>query len=259
MDDDLLDFAVETVESTVESLKENIRSSLEIEYKSKFDLVTEIDREVENEIIEAVQREFPGHDIIAEETSTDIEGSDHIWYIDPISGSTNYAHNLPVYGISLALRVKEKIEIAVVYNSVEDKIFSAKRGYGANVEGKEISVSEIERIERSIVSTSFPYDESGRNRNLEYFDKIAPKVEGIRRTGSVAVDFSYLSLGVLDGFWAVGLKSWDTAAGSLLVEESGGKVSRIDGKDHELEAETILVSNGKIHEDMIELLSERDI
>jgi len=253
--DDLLDFAKETVESTVESLKDNIRTGLKIEYKAKFDLLTEIDRKVEDKIVTTIREEFPRHDIVAEESSATIKGSDHVWYIDPISGSTNYAHGLPVYGVSLALRIGENIEIGAIYNSVEDEVFYTERGRGAFVNGLKTSVSDIESIGKSLVSTSFPYHKRGRNKNLEYFNKISPKVEGIRRTGSVAVDFSYLALGVLDGFWAVDLKPWDTAAGLILVEESGGKVSGIDGRSYELVDETILASNGRIHDRMMELLS----
>ena len=254
--DDLLDFAKETVESTVESLKDNIRTGLKIEYKSKFDLLTEMDMKVEDEIVTAIKEEFPKHDIVAEESFATMKRSDHVWYIDPISGSTNYAHGLPIYGVSLALKIGENIEVAAIYNSIEDEVFYAERGKGAYVGGKKLSVSDVEDVGKSIVSTSFPYEDRGRNKNLEYFKKVVPKVEGIRRTGSVAVDFSYLALGVLDGFWAVGLKPWDTAAGLLLVEESGGRVSSIDGEDHELGAESILVSNGEIHEDIMKLLNE---
>ncbi len=255
-EEDLLDFARETVESTVEPLKENIRSGLMIEYKSKFDLLTEMDSKVEDEIVTAIQEKFPKHDIVAEESSATIKGSDHVWYIDPISGSTNYAHGLPVYGVSLALKIGENIELGAIYNSVEDEVFYVERGKGAYVGGKNLSVSDIKDIEKSIISTSFPYEDRGRDKNLEHFKKVVPKVEGIRRTGSVAVDFSYLAQGVLDGFWAVGLKPWDTAAGLLLVEESGGRVSNIDGKDHELGADSILASNGNIHEDMRRLLNQ---
>jgi len=253
--DDQLDFAKKIVESIIESLKENIRTGLKIEYKSKFDLLTEMDRKVENKIVTAIQEEFPKHDIVAEESAASIKGSDHVWYIDPISGSTNYAHSIPIYGVSLALKIGENIEVGAIYNSVEDEVFYAERGKGAYVGGKKLSISDVEDIEKSIVSTSFPYDDIGRKKNLQYFNEISPKVEGIRRTGSVAVDFSYLALGVLDGFWAVGLEPWDTAACVLIVEESGGRVSSIDGKDYELEAETILASNGKIHEEMKKVVS----
>ncbi|MEF8833134.1 MAG: inositol monophosphatase family protein [Candidatus Thermoplasmatota archaeon] len=258
-DYDFLEFARTTVESTVSSLKENIRKRLKVEYKSKFDLFTEMDKYAENEILKAIKKNFPEHDIVTEETDMERGGSDYVWYIDPISGSTNYAHGFPIYGVSLALKVGGKMKIGVIYNSIEDKVFYAERGKGAYLESEEISVSDIENIEKSIVSTTFPYNEQGRKKNLEYFNNIAPKLEGIRRTGSVSVDFSYLSLGLLDGFWAVDLEPWDTSAGWLLVEESGGKVSKLNGDDYGLEAESILLSNGKIHEDMIEVLKREDI
>ncbi len=254
-EDDLLDFAKETVGSVVGDLKKNIHNSLKIQYKAKFDLYTEMDKWVENEIVRAIRENFPEHDIVTEEADTVIGKSDHVWYIDPISGSTNYAHGIPIYGISLALEVRENIEIGAIYNSVEDEIFYAERGKGAYVEGEKLSVSDVEEIQKSTVSTSFPYNKSGRNKNLAYFKRIAPEVEGVRRTGSVSVDLSYLAHGSLDAFWAVGLKSWDTAACWLLVEESGGRVSRINGQKYELERESILVSNGKTHEDMVRLLN----
>lgn len=254
-EDDLLGFAKDTVGSVVDDLKKNIYDHLEIRYKGKFDLYTQMDKRVESEIVRAISETLPEHDIITEETDTVIGGSDQVWYIDPISGSTNYAHGLPIYGVSLALKVRDKIKLGVIYNSIHDRLFYAERDKGAYVGDVKMSVSEVENIERSIVSTSFPYTKSGRNKNLEYFTKIAPKVEGVRRTGSVSVDLSYLALGFLDAFWAVGLESWDTAAGLLLVEESGGSVSRVSGQKYDLEAESILVSNGKIHEDIVRILN----
>lgn len=250
-----LEFARDTVKSTVGSLKENIRDRLNVTYKSKFDLFTEMDKFVENNILRSIQENFSGHDIITEETDTEMMGSDHVWYIDPISGSTNYAHGLPIYGISLALKIDENMEVGVIYNSVEDKVFYTERGKGSYIGCVDISVSDIEHIEKAMISTSFPYNEIGRKENLEYFNKVAPEVEGIRRTGSVAVDLSYIALGLIDGFWAIGLESWDTAAGVLLIEESGGRVSDVEGEDYGLESKSILVSNGKIHEDMIRLLN----
>jgi len=255
VENNLLDFARETVESVVGILKENIHNRLEVQYKAKFDLYTEMDKRVENQIMRAISENFPEHDIVTEETDIATGKSDHVWYIDPISGSTNYAHGLPIYGVSLALEVRENIQVGAIYNSVEDEVFYAERGKGAYVEGKKLSVSDVEEIQKSTVSTSFPYNKSGRNKNLEYFNRIAPIVEGVRRTGSVSVDLSYLAHGSLDAFWAVGLESWDTAACWLLVEESGGRARRINGQNYELEAESILVSNGKIHEDMVRLLN----
>ena len=142
----LLEFVRETVESTVEPLKENIHTGLKTEYKSKFDLLTEMDRKVENKIVTAIQEKFPRHDIVAEESSRSIMGRDHVWYIDPISGSTNYAHGVPIYGVSLALKIGENIEVGAIYNSVEDEVFYAERGKGAYVEGKKLFVSDVGNI-----------------------------------------------------------------------------------------------------------------
>ncbi len=252
-DSEHLKFAMGAVRSVVKSLKENIDERSKVEYKSKFDLYTEMDKKVENQIVDAIQTKYPEHDIVTEETDLEITGSDHVWYLDPISGSTNYAHGLPIYGVSMALRIGEEIKIGVIYNSVVDSLFYAEKNEGAYLEEKKIFVSEVENIDKAIVSTSFPYEKKGRAENLEYFNEIAPKVEGIRRTGSVSVDFSFLALGLIDGFWGVGLKSWDTAAGSLLVEESGGQVSNIYGKTYDISEKDILFSNKEIHDDMLEM------
>lgn len=250
-----LDFARGTVESAVESLKENVHESLEIRYKSKFDLFTKMDKQVENSIVGSIRENFPDHDIVTEETDLERVGSDKVWYIDPISGSTNYAHGLPIYGISLALKLEDEIKVGAIYNSVADKVFYAEKDEGAYLEEEKISVSTVDKIEKALVSTTFPYNEEDRKKNLEYFNKIAPKVEGIRRTGSVSVDLSFLALGAIEGFWAIELKSWDTAAGWLLVEESGGEVSRINGEKYGLKADSILVSNGEIHSDLMEMMT----
>lgn len=249
-----LDFARETVESIINTVKKNLSKSLEIKYKSKFDLFTEMDKRVENKIVSSIRKNFPEDDIVTEESDLEQRGSDRVWYLDPISGSTNYAHGLPIYGISLALEVEGEMKSGVIYNSVEDEVFYAEKNKGAFVEGREISVSDVNEIEKAVVSTTFPYDEEERKRNLEYFDRIATKVEGIRRTGSVSVDLTYLALGTIDGFWSIGLEPWDSAAGWLLAEESGGKVTRIDGGDYGLEADSMLVSNREIHEAMMENL-----
>ncbi len=252
-----LRFAKKTIESSIELLKKSIYEDLEIEYKSKFDLFTKVDKRVEKNIVESIKENYPEHDIVTEETDLKLKGSENVWYIDPISGSTNYAHDLPFFGISLALKYDEEIKVGVVYNSVEDEVFYAEKNGGAYRGDKRLTTSDVAEIGKAVVSTTFPYDEEGRNRNLKYFNRIAPKVEGIRRTGSVSVDLSYLSMGALDGFWALGLESWDTAAGWLLVEESQGEVSTIEGDKYGLEKDSILVSNEDIHRDLIESLRDR--
>ncbi len=254
MSEDFQNFAKSTVEKAGKSLKENIIIDKDVEYKKKFDLVTDMDKNIERSIVDSIQEKYPSHDIVTEEMDLERTGSEYTWYLDPISGTTNYAHGLPIFGISLALEIGDKISVCGIYNSVENKVFHAQRGKGAFVGEKKISVSEVDELEKAVVSTTFPYNERGRKRNLEHFNEVALKVEGIRRTGSVSVDLPYLACGIIDGFWAVELEPWDTAAGSLLVEESGGSITEIDGGEYDINSETFLATNGKIHDEIIECI-----
>ncbi len=257
-EEDLWSFARKTVNEAGQTLKEEISKDPGVEYKKKFDLVTDTDKKIERSIVDSIKKGYPDHDIVTEEADIERTGSDHVWYLDPISGTTNYAHCMPIYGISLALEIEDEICVSAIYNSVEEEVFHAEKGEGAYMGEKEITVSQVETIEKSLVSTTFPYDEEGRKKNLEYFERIAPNVEGIRRTGSVSVDLPYLALGVLDGFWAIELKPWDTAAGLLLVEESGGSVTEIDGSGYDIHSDSIVATNGIIHEVTIERLNAGD-
>ena len=229
-----------------------------ISYKSRTDLVTNIDRESEKHICARINERFPEHSIIAEEGGGSDLGGDFLWYIDPLDATNNFAHGIPFFCVSLGIysRAKGSVVAGVVFDPVHDELFTAKRGCGAYCNGERVKVSPTGDIGISLLATGFPYDkENSEKNNLKQFSAMLPKVQGIRRIGSAALDLCYVACGRLDGFWEPMLKPWDTAAGSLIVEEAGGRVSRYDGGRYDPEFPQIIASNGLIHESMTSLLN----
>lgn len=228
-----------------------------ISYKSRTDLVTDADRASEKLLVERISEKFPDHDIVAEEGSGREAGGDYIWYVDPLDGTNNFAHGLPFFCISLgvySIPLKQVIA-AVVYNPFLEEMFTAVRGGGAFLNDRPISVSTLNDIGVSLVATGFPYDKAtSPNNNLQEFNRIILKIQGIRRMGSAAIDLSYVACGRIDGYWEPKLKPWDTAAGSLIVEEAGGKVTVYNGGPYQPTYPEIAASNGRIHQQLIDLL-----
>ena len=178
------------------------------------------------------------------------------WIIDPLDGTTNYAHGYPVFCVSIALENKGKVILGVVYDPMREEMFVAVHGKGAYLNGKKISVSDCSNISKSLLATGFPYDiRESKENNLDYFNSMAINVQAIRRAGAAALDLANLAAGRFDGFWELKLKPWDTAAGGLLVTEAGGVISDIAGKKWNLQSPSLLASNGLIHEQMIKVLS----
>ncbi len=232
-------------------------SETEISYKSSTNIVTSIDKESEALLYSRLKAQYPGHSIIAEEGSRSENNSDYIWYIDPLDGTNNFAHGIPMFCVSLGLysRIEKKVIAGVVYDAFHDEMFAASDGGGAYLNGRKIRVSATRDIAYAMIATGFPYDKlTSPDNNLREFNNFLPRIQGIRRLGSAALDLCYVACGRLDGFWEPKLYPWDTAAGSVIVREAGGNVSKYDGSPFDPEYPEIMASNGALHPQMIEIL-----
>jgi myo-inositol-1(or 4)-monophosphatase len=244
---------------------------IKIEYKGDADLVTAADRASEALIRERIQQQFPGHDVLGEEQGLNDQGSDYRWYVDPLDGTTNFAHGYPVFCVSMALedRALEHRELArresgqpaqriagVVYDPTRDELFSAEQGKGAHLNGAAIHVSQAAQLKESLLATGFPSHKRHKNPNIHFYHQITLRTHGVRRAGSAALDLCNVASGRFDGFWEFNLNPWDTAAGALIVEEAGGKVSRFDGSPFEIDSRETLASNGLIHPALVQEFQE---
>lgn len=229
---------------------------LKIEYKGEADLVTAADRASETLIRERIAKQFPSHDVLGEEQGLNDRGSEYRWYVDPLDGTTNFAHGYPVFCVSMALEhrsVSEATRIAgVVYDPTRDELFTAERGKGAQLNGKPIHVSMAAQLKECLVATGFPSHKRHKNPNIFFYHQITLRTHGVRRAGSAALDLCCVACGRFDGFWEFNLNPWDTAAGVLIVEEAGGKVSRFDGSAFELDSRETLASNGLVHDALVQ-------
>ncbi len=255
----MLNFAVQTARDAGLILAERMgRKSLQVTNKGVIDLVTEADLAAERFIIERIQAHYPRHGILAEESGAthSVEGaSEYKWIVDPLDGTTNYAHGYPCFCVSIALERAGEIIIGVIYDPLRDEMFAAERGMGATLNGRRVRVSEVEELNRAMVCTGFPYDVRDRGDFARHFAHFIMHAQAIRRDGSAALDMAYVACGRFDGFFEEGLRPWDVAAGVLLIEEAGGRVSRYDGQPFDVYTPPILVSNGLIHEEMMRVLA----
>jgi myo-inositol-1(or 4)-monophosphatase len=230
-----------------------------VQYKGEINLVTEADRLSEKLITERIGRTFPGHGILAEESPEIKNGSGFRWIIDPLDGTTNYAHGFPVFSVSIALEVEGIIHLGVVYNPMTEELFTAEKGKGAFLNGRRLAVSGTADLAQGLLATGFPYDlREDRNNNINYHRVMTMTAQAIRRIGSAALDLAYVAAGCFDGFWEMKLQPWDTAAGWLLVTEAGGIVTDFEGGAYHLHSPHLLASNGLIHEQMRLLLAKTD-
>ena len=236
-------------------LIEHFHEGLKIEYKGEADLVTAADRASEALIRERVSQQFPSHDVLGEEQGLEDRGSEYRWYVDPLDGTTNFAHGFPVFAVSMALeqrRGDEATRIAgVVYDPTRNELFAAEKGKGAQLNGKAIQVSKITQLKECLVATGFPSHKRHKNPNIFFYHQITLRTHGVRRAGSAALDLCSVACGRFDGFWEFNLNPWDTAAGVLIIEEAGGKVSRFDGSRFELNSRETLASNGLVHDSLL--------
>ncbi len=238
-----------------EMLRRHIDSSREIVYKGAVNLVTDFDRRSQEVIFSHLSSRFPDHDFLAEEDLCEQRGSEFRWIIDPIDGTTNYVHNFPIFCVSIALEWKSTVVCGVIYDPMRGEMFSAISGKGSVMNGHRIQISATEDLDKSLLATGFPYDvrESEVN-NIDHFANFATRAQAIRRCGSAALDLCYVACGRFDGFWELKLSPWDVAAGVLIVEESGGRVSDFQGETASIYGKDLLASNGLIHEQMIQIL-----
>jgi len=244
-------------------LRATWRDAKTIHYKGAVDLVTETDRAAEALVTSRLRAAFPDHRIVAEEASSGVAlapppADTHVWYLDPLDGTTNFAHAYPHFAVSLALARGTELELAVVSDPLRDETFVARRGAGARLNGAPIAVSTTDDLERALLATGFPYDRRvHRDFYLAFTADLMTRAQGIRRNGAAALDLCYVACGRLDGFWEWKLHPWDTAAGTLIVREAGGAVSDFRGESFDLFGQQTLASNGRVHGAMVEILAAR--
>ena len=257
MDDRYLPLAVAAAKEAGRIQRLHVGHSHLVEYKGEFNPVTEVDRHCEQAIVKMISDAFPEHDILTEESPFERKGSPWKWIIDPLDGTTNYFHGFPCFCASIGLEVEGEVKLGVVYVPTLNELFHAEKGKGAFLNGERIVVSRIDRLNRSLLCTGFPYDvHEHADFYLRYFRQFLTKSFAVRRPGSAAIDLSYLATGRFDGFWEFKLHAWDVVAASLLVTEAGGKVTDFQGRPFNIYSGETLASNGLIHEEMIQAMQE---
>src|SRR5260221_5066068 len=224
------------------------------ELKGEHDLVTEADRASERLVVERLRSHFPSHSIVAEEGGGHIGSSEYCWYVDPLDGTTNFAHGFPMYNVTMALAQAGQLVAGVIFDPTRNEMFASERGSGAYLNNRRIRVSKVARIEDALVATGFPSRKRHLNVNVHFYYQLAMVTHGVRRAGSAALDLAYVASGRLDGFWEFGLNPWDMAAGILLIEEAGGKGSRIPGGPRDNPGPHLFATKTPNHQPICELL-----
>ncbi len=245
-----LEPAVEIAREAGAILLSEFSRPVEISYKGEVDIVTQADKRSEQAIVTFLRKRFPGHAIVAEEGGGQETNSRYRWHVDPLDGTTNFAHGYPCFAVSIGLEEDGELVAGVIYQPVAQELFTAAKGEGAWLNGKPIRVSSIGRLATSLLSTGFPSVKRASNPNIHYYWDFTLLSHGVRRDGSAALDLASVACGRFDGFWEFGLHSWDTAAGVLLVREAGGRVTTFSGQDYRPGDHETLASNGLVHEEM---------
>ncbi len=247
--------AIEITKRAGSVLREHYGKKQKIHFKGEIDLVTDVDRQAEDLIVAQIKKKYPDHSILTEESPPLEKASSYRWIIDPLDGTTNYAHGYPFFAVSVAAERDGEVVAGAVYDPLRDECFSALAGGGAFLNGEPIRVSSIDLLRRSLLATGFPYDiNTSDETNMEYFEAYARSAQALRRDGSAALDLCYLACGRFDGFWELKLRPWDTAAGYLIVSEAGGKITGLLGEHYSIYDGDILGSNGLIHNQMVEVV-----
>ena len=253
---DLLATAAEAALQAGAIQRSRYGQKLEIHHKGEIDLVTEVDRACEQAIIALIRERFPGHDIVAEETAIDRTGSRYVWFVDPLDGTSNFAHGYPFFCASVAVTDGGERVAGAVYDCVKDELFTAERGVGAFLNGRRLRVSGAATLNDAMLITGFPYDLRARpSHALRLFNAFIPHARAIRRDGAAALDLCYLAAGRVDGFFEETLQPWDMMAGALMVEEAGGRISRFDGSPVGLRADQVVAAGATLHPRMLEILA----
>jgi len=236
---------------------QHTESSPDYTLKSRANMVTLIDQTSEKIIVDTILKDFPDHQILAEEGLNQAGESEFKWIIDPLDGTTNFVHGFPFYAVSIGLEFEGQIILGVVNFPTFHELFYARAGQGAFLNRRQIRVSQIDKLEQALLATGFPYDLSGKfNLNFDLFKLFYQKTQGIRRPGAAAIDLCYVACGRLDGFWEYELNPWDVAAGSIIVQEAGGKLRNIDGSPFSIYDRQILATNGLIEAEMLQHLDQ---
>ncbi|HEX8709269.1 MAG TPA: inositol monophosphatase family protein [Pyrinomonadaceae bacterium] len=255
----MLNFAIQTARDAGRILSDRFGRALQISSKGVIDLVTEADLAAEKLIVERIKSYYPRHAVLAEESGATAgaagDRSEWKWIIDPLDGTTNYAHAYPCFCVSIALERDGTLELGVVYDPTRDEVFAAERGQGATLNGLPIRVSGVDELNSAMLCTGFPYDVRERGDFARHFHNFIMHAQAVRRDGSAALDLAYVACGRFDGFWEEGLRPWDVAAGVLLVAEAGGRVSYYDGSPFNIYSPPIVASNGLVHDAMMRVLA----
>jgi len=251
-----LETAVEIAREAGALLATYFERHVPFELKGEFDLVTEADRASEKLVVERLQSRFPSHGIVAEEGGGHAGTSEFRWYVDPLDGTTNFAHTLPIFNVTLALEQAGEMLVGVVFDPIRQEMFTAERGAGAYLNNRRMRVSAAKRLEDCLLCTGFPSRRRHMSINVHFYHQLAMATHGVRRTGSAAIDLAWVACGRLDGFWEFGLNPWDMAAGRLMVAEAGGQISDMHGQPHLLDTPQLLADNGLLHEQLLEIFGE---
>jgi myo-inositol-1(or 4)-monophosphatase len=258
--DDCLKVGTEAALGAGRLLLERFRDGFRISHKGIIDLVTDADVAAEELIVGRIQTSFPFHSILAEEKHNNRREGGINWIIDPLDGTTNYAHGYEVFSVSIGLEVEGELELGVVCFPVRNELYTVRRGHGAFCNDVPLAVSKTPELSASLLATGFPYDiRTSEQTNLDNFCAFALRTQGVRRSGSAAIDFCHVAAGRLDGFWELKLNPWDCAAGYLMVREAGGKVTSFRGRPGSIYDREVIASNGLIHDQMINVLTNDDL
>jgi myo-inositol-1(or 4)-monophosphatase len=233
----------------------NQLDAIKVDTKGRNDFVSEVDRMAEDDIIRTVQRSYPDHAFLAEESGARGD-AEYVWIIDPLDGTTNFLHGFPVFCVSIAVMHRGRLEHGVIYDPLRQELFTASRGTGATVDGRRMRVSDTRTLDKSLLGTGYPYG-TGADQLDPYMDMLKSamrETSGVRRPGAAALDLAYIAAGRLDGFWEIGLKMWDMAAGVLMIQECGGIVTDFAGRDNWQQSGNIVAGNPKIHEALLQLI-----
>ena len=252
--EDFLDAAIEIAREAGQILLAH--RGVAFELKGAYDLVTAADRASEQFIVKQLRERFPNHGIVAEEGGRAELEAEMRWYVDPLDGTTNFAHGYPAWNVPLALARKREVNAGVVYDPLNRELFAAERGAGARLNGAPMRVSKARVLDDSLVATGFPSRKRHQNVNIHFYYQVAMTTHGVRRGGSAALDLAYTACGRLEAFWEFGLQPWDMAAGTLLVEEAGGKASGMQGEPLDVNGRYVVADNGLIHQELLELFRE---
>ncbi len=251
-----LDFAMELAREAGEIILDGYRRPVDVKYKGEIDLLTATDQASEAHIIERIRREWPEDSILAEEAGAQPGQGERRWFVDPLDGTTNFAHKYPYFCVSLGLAEKDRMILGVVYDPIRKELFAAARDGGATLNGERIKVSREKQLARSLLATGFPYDRQERKKQVTHFKNYIDVSQAVRRDGAAALDLAYLACGRFDGFWEHSLHPWDTAAGIVIVQEAGGQVTDFSGGEFNPLLVEIIASNGHIHAQMLDVIRQ---